>query len=181
MTDNDIFFSLLSGAAHDMDHPGTNNAFEVKCKSKLALLYNDQSVLEHHHAASFFFLLDNVNYDCNIMVDFSDKERVDGRKMILENILGTDMTKHAAIQAEVQAIAMLPVAERQMGEKNKAYLIKALVHAADIGNPTRPFDIAKKWGVNIVKEFFHQGDREKALGLEISFGCDRSISNFAKS
>jgi hypothetical protein len=101
MTDNDIFFSLLSGAAHDMDHPGTNNAFEVKCKSKLALLYNDQSVLEHHHAASFFFLLDNVNYDCNIMVDFSDKERSDGRKMILENILGTDMTKHAAIQAEV--------------------------------------------------------------------------------
>ena len=74
MTDNDIFFSLLSGAAHDMDHPGTNNAFEVKMKSKLALLYNDQSVLEHHHAASFFFLLDNVNYDCNIMNGFSKKE-----------------------------------------------------------------------------------------------------------
>jgi cAMP-specific phosphodiesterase 4 len=68
-----------------------------------------------------------------------------------------------------------------MGEKNKAYLVKALVHAADIGNPTRPFEIAKKWGVNIVKEFFHQGDREKALGIEISFGCDRLISNFAKS
>ena len=41
MTDYDIFFSLLSGAAHDMDHPGTNNAFEVKMKSKLAILYND--------------------------------------------------------------------------------------------------------------------------------------------
>lgn len=67
MTDNDIFFSLLSGAAHDMDHPGTNNAFEMKCKTKLAILYNDQSVLEQHHAASFFFLLDNVNYDCNVM------------------------------------------------------------------------------------------------------------------
>lgn len=74
MSDNDIFFSLLSGAAHDMDHPGTNNAFEVKMKSKLAILYNDQSVLEHHHAASFFFLLDNVNYDCNIMNGFSLKE-----------------------------------------------------------------------------------------------------------
>jgi cAMP-specific phosphodiesterase 4 len=181
MTDNDIFFSLLSGAAHDMDHPGTNNAFEMKSKSKLALLYNDQSVLEHHHAASFFFLLDNVNYDCNVMADFSEKEKNDGRKMILENILGTDMTKHVAIQAEVKAIAALPEGERQMGEKNKAYLIKALVHAADIGNPTRPFEIAMKWGVNIVKEFFHQGDREKFQGLEISFGCDRMTSNFAKS
>jgi cAMP-specific phosphodiesterase 4 len=28
------------------------------------------------------------------------------------------------------------------------------VHAADIGNPTRPFDIAKKWAEQIVKEFF---------------------------
>jgi cAMP-specific phosphodiesterase 4 len=101
--------------------------------------------------------------------------------MILENILGTDMTKHNAILADVKAIAELPEAERQMGDKNKAYLLKALVHAADIGNPTRPFEIAKKWGINIVKEFFHQGDREKALGLEISFGCDRSNSNFAKS
>ena len=81
----------------------------------------------------------------------------------------------------MKAIAVLPEAERQLEGKNKAYLLKALVHAADIGNPTRPFEIAKKWGINIVKEFFHQGDREKALGLEISFGCDRIISNFAKS
>jgi hypothetical protein len=26
---------------------------------------------------------------------------------------------------------------------NKGTLLKALVHASDIGNPTRPFDIAK--------------------------------------
>ena len=58
MTANDIFFTLISGAAHDMDHPGTNNLYEIKCKSKLAHLYNDQSVLENHHAASFFFLLE---------------------------------------------------------------------------------------------------------------------------
>jgi 3',5'-cyclic-nucleotide phosphodiesterase len=37
----EIFMTLLSGAAHDMDHPGTNNVFEIKCKSKLSILYND--------------------------------------------------------------------------------------------------------------------------------------------
>jgi hypothetical protein len=42
-----------------MDHPGTNNMFEIKTQSKLSILYNDQSVLEMHHAASFFFLLEN--------------------------------------------------------------------------------------------------------------------------
>lgn len=55
----DIFITLLSGAAHDMDHPGNNNWLEIKSRSKLAILYNDVSVLENHHAASFFFLLDN--------------------------------------------------------------------------------------------------------------------------
>jgi hypothetical protein len=48
----------LSSAAHDVDHPGHNNMFEIKTKSKLATLYNDQAVLENHHAATFFFLLD---------------------------------------------------------------------------------------------------------------------------
>ena len=71
LTPFDIFITLLSAAAHDMDHPGNNNIYEIKCKSKLALLYNDQAVLENHHAASFFFLLDNNKLDCNIMVKFS--------------------------------------------------------------------------------------------------------------
>jgi hypothetical protein len=95
MTANDIFFTLISGAAHDMDHPGTNNMYEIKCKSKLATLYNDQAVLENHHAASFFFLLENEELNC--IRNMSPKEKADGRKMILDNILGTDMSKHSII------------------------------------------------------------------------------------
>jgi 3',5'-cyclic-nucleotide phosphodiesterase len=41
LNDLEIFSTLVSGAAHDVDHPGTNNVFEIKCRSKLALLYND--------------------------------------------------------------------------------------------------------------------------------------------
>ena len=41
MTDLDVFIVLVSAAAHDMDHPGNNNVFETKTRSKLALLYND--------------------------------------------------------------------------------------------------------------------------------------------
>ena len=60
MNDLEVFTTMISGAAHDMDHPGTNNVFETKTRSKLALLYNDNAILENHHAASFFFLLDNT-------------------------------------------------------------------------------------------------------------------------
>jgi len=26
----EVLFTILSGAAHDMDHPGNNNLFEIK-------------------------------------------------------------------------------------------------------------------------------------------------------
>jgi hypothetical protein len=55
---------IISAAAHDVDHPGNNNLLEIKTKSKLATLYNDQSVLESHHAATFFFLIEDEG--CNI-------------------------------------------------------------------------------------------------------------------
>jgi hypothetical protein len=65
--------------------------------------------------------------------------------------------------------------------KKKTNILKALVHAADIGNPTRPYQIAKMWAEKIVKEFFYQGDKERAFGLEISMLCDRHKVNFATS
>jgi len=54
----------VAGAAHDVDHPGNNNFLETKRQSKLAILYNDQSVLEMHHAATFFFMVEDS--DCDI-------------------------------------------------------------------------------------------------------------------
>ena len=38
---------LLAAVGHDVDHPGTNNAFMVSTDAQLALRYNDVSVLEH--------------------------------------------------------------------------------------------------------------------------------------
>ena len=90
----DIFITMVSGAAHDMDHPGNNNVFETKCKSKLALLYNDYAVLENHHTASFFFLLDNISTECDIFTEFSIEDSDYSRKCIIDNIMGTDMSKH---------------------------------------------------------------------------------------
>lgn len=54
----------------------------------------------------------------------------------------------------MKAISELPEDCRLLDTKNKRSLLKALVHAADIGNPTRPFDIAKTWAEKIVSEFF---------------------------
>jgi hypothetical protein len=181
MTDLQVFCTLISGAAHDMDHPGTNNVFEIKTRSKLALLYNDLSVLENHHAASFFFLVDNEKHDCNIFRHMKLDDRNKCRKQILESILCTDMSKHGQIQEEIKKIGELEPENRKMDSDNKLVIVRALVHAADICNSSRPFPIAKLWAESLFCEFFAQGDKEKELNLEVTYLCDRTKFNFAQS
>lgn len=48
--------ALVAAAAHDVDHPGTSSAFLCNARHPLAVLYNDVSVLEFHHAALTFKL-----------------------------------------------------------------------------------------------------------------------------
>jgi len=64
------------------------------------------------------------------------------------------MSKHASIQSELKSWKDLNEEERDLKDKNKLNLIKALVHAADISNPTRPFDVANLWSHRIISEFF---------------------------
>lgn len=42
------FVSLIMQLCHDLDHRGTNNAFQLKTDSPLAILYTT-STMEHHH------------------------------------------------------------------------------------------------------------------------------------
>lgn len=48
--------ALIAAAVHDIDHPGRSSAFLCNSGSPLAILYNDSSVLESHHAATTFRL-----------------------------------------------------------------------------------------------------------------------------
>jgi hypothetical protein len=77
---------LLASVSHDADHPGTTNAYQVNTSSQLALRYNDASVLEHHHAATAFALMDSTKLLANM-----DREEYRAlRKLIVGAILATD-------------------------------------------------------------------------------------------
>ena len=60
---NDVFtelelFSVLVGAiAHDVGHPGLNNAYLVNSKNELALKHNDKSPLENMHCVKLYEIL----------------------------------------------------------------------------------------------------------------------------
>lgn len=48
---------ILAAAAHDVEHYGLTNDFLVASQDDLAVLYNDKSPLENHHASRLFSLL----------------------------------------------------------------------------------------------------------------------------
>ncbi|KAG0283380.1 hypothetical protein BGZ96_012263 [Linnemannia gamsii] len=56
-------------------------------------------------------------------------------------------------------------------------LSNCLLHAADISNAVKPWDLCKRWSDLVVQEFFRQGDIEKAQHLPISPNMDRDQHN----
>ncbi len=71
MDDLDVVSFLMAAAVHDFRHFGYNNGFLVNSKHKLALRYNDKSVLESWHVAEAFKVAQQFK-DCDIFAKLSD-------------------------------------------------------------------------------------------------------------
>jgi cAMP-specific phosphodiesterase 4 len=97
----EILALLLAGLCHDVDHTGRNNAFEINKGTDLAILYHDVSVLEQHHAATAFFILNNPKYNILSRIGLEDRKTI--RKLMIDSILATDMSKHFPMIAELTA------------------------------------------------------------------------------
>ncbi|UXI15715.1 clathrin-adaptor protein [Sarcoptes scabiei] len=86
---------LIAAIIHDIDHPGRNSAFLSNSNHELALLYNDISILESHHAAYGFRLTVGDNSDhINIFKNLDRETYIEVRQSIIDMVLATEMTKH---------------------------------------------------------------------------------------
>lgn len=94
--------AIVAAMAHDTDHPGLNNGFLVNSKDEMALLYNDQSVLENHHVAQTFMLLREEELD--ILAHFPPPDYRKIREVIIKMVLATDMAVHAASMNMLKSI-----------------------------------------------------------------------------
>ena len=75
-----VLSAILASSIHDVDHPGVTNQYLVNTSSELALIYNDESVLENHHLAVAFKLIQD--HECDILASLSKKQRHSVRKMV---------------------------------------------------------------------------------------------------
>ncbi len=60
---------------------------------------------------------------------------------------------------------------------NRLFIMELFLHCSDISNPFKPFNVCAKWADLVMAEFFDQGDKERALGFDISPGFDRNTTN----
>ena len=75
-----VLSAILASSIHNVDHPGVTNQYLVNTGSELALIYNDESVLENHHLAVAFKLIQD--HECDILASLSKKQRHSVRKMV---------------------------------------------------------------------------------------------------
>jgi GAF domain-containing protein len=156
------FAILIASLCHDLEHTGRNNMFEVNKSSHLAMIYNDKSVLENHHSAVTFKILQER--ESNLIASFTSDLKKSFRKLVIVAILGTDMSKH------VDIITLMNSRFKDLGEtplKNSDLdnLATLIVHSADLSHPCKEFESYQKWSQKVCDEFTLQYQEELKLGL----------------
>ncbi|XP_078733535.1 uncharacterized protein LOC144947979 [Lampetra fluviatilis] len=126
---------FVAAAVHDYDHPGRSNSFLVETGDDRALLYNDRSVLENHHAsASWRLLLSRPGLNFLAGLERSEFRRV--RFLVLEAVLATDLQRHFHFLGDLDA--------------------RLCIKMADVSGPTKIRTLHLRWTQSIASEFYAQ-------------------------
>ncbi|KAM6447718.1 cGMP-dependent 3',5'-cyclic phosphodiesterase isoform 1-T1 [Liasis olivaceus] len=161
LEDIEIFALFISCMCHDLDHRGTNNSFQVASKSVLAALYSSEgSVMERHHFAQAIAILNT--HGCNIFDHFSRKEYQRMLDLMRDIILATDLAHHLRIFKDLQKMA--DVGYDPSNKQHHSLLLCLLMTSCDLSDQTKGWKTTRKIAELIYKEFFSQGDLEKAMG-----------------
>ena len=186
---------LLSAICHDLEHPGTTNAYQVNTGSALALRYNDASVLENHHCCVGFAAMErNGILKC---LDAATLKAL--RKLFVAAVLATDMSVHKDLLARVGARATAEAAPSAAGggpappapsgngavgkpgvgdappcgfsrdsPEDRQLLVSFLLHCADLCNPLLPPPVSRRIANELSMEFSRQAELERAASLPVT-------------
>ncbi len=129
LTEMDLLALLVAAICHDVDHPGLNNNFQINDSTHLALLYNDLSVLENHHASRSFYLMNSP--ENNLFANFDESSYREIRRMIISAILATDMAYHFELMSKFTThLNMQPFSQKSADSRQ--LLINVILHVAGI-------------------------------------------------
>ncbi|XP_066287139.1 cGMP-dependent 3',5'-cyclic phosphodiesterase-like isoform X2 [Branchiostoma lanceolatum] len=170
LTDVELFALFVACLCHDLDHRGTNNAFQVSSKSVLAALYSSEgSVLERHHFAQAMCILNTEG--CNIFENLNKRDYEQALDLFQEIILATDLAHHLSAVKDLETMAK--EGYDKSNPRCHTLLTCLLMTSCDLSDQTKGWGTTKKIAELIYQEFFRQGDLEKSMGYRPHEMMDR--------
>ena len=120
-------------------------------------------------------LMDDMNLFENIPIE-TQREM---RKMIIECVLNTDLSKHFMLLTELKTKLGNDFPTDSV--EDRSLIMSMTLRTADCFKVVRGPTIFFKWMEAMFQEFFKQGDMEKVLDLPISKFMDRDNTNKEKA
>ncbi|XP_076858975.1 dual 3',5'-cyclic-AMP and -GMP phosphodiesterase 11A isoform X2 [Brachyhypopomus gauderio] len=172
LTELETLALLVGCVCHDLDHRGTNNAFQAKTGSALSLLYGTSATLEHHHFNHAVMILQSEGH--NIFSNLSSRDYGDLMQLLKQSILATDLTLY--FENRSRFFELVNKGEYNWNVKEHRDMFRSmLMTACDLGAVTKPWETSQKVAQLVTSEFFEQGDRERSeLKLTPSAIFDRN-------
>lgn len=178
LTPLELLSVVLAAIVHDVGHPGVSNDFLIRTRAPEAILYNDRSPNENGHCATGFTIL--LKPQNNFLSHFSEPDFAQVRSLIIDIVLATDMKQHGMLMSELTAsISRQGPSLASWQPKQRLNVLQMLLHCADLSNCVKPLPHCAKWADHVVREFWAQGEKERALGLSVSPLCDEYTTNIA--
>ena len=156
-TDLELFVLIVACLCHDLDHRGTNNTFQTKTESPIALLYST-STMEFHHFEQSVMILNCPG--CEIFGSLKDENYKLAIKMLKEAILSTDLALYFKKRSDFQSLVENHQADWTQFE-NRGILRAMMMTACDVAAITKPWPVQQRVAELVASEFFEQGDLER--------------------
>ena len=160
---------MFAALMHDVDHTGRNNLYEIKSYSKLAVRYNDDSVLENHHTARAFLILSVKQF--NIFEKMHHNDYVLFRQYVIHAILSTDIKKHFTdlnkFKNRLDCGDFSPY-EEQDDITDFLLMLGILIHSCDLYTPTLEWDASLRWSMRLNAEFRTQNRCEELQKIPLT-------------
>ncbi|XP_052829828.1 dual 3',5'-cyclic-AMP and -GMP phosphodiesterase 11A [Octopus bimaculoides] len=171
LSEKEVLALIVACLCHDLDHRGTNNAFQHKSSSALSQLYGTKATLEHHHFNHALMILNSDGH--NLFANLSSEDYAEVINLLKQAILATDISLHLQIRSKF--FDMIDNEVKQLEDKNQNEILRSiLMTTCDIAAITKPWIVQRRVADLVMSEFFDQGDKErKELKIEPMAHMDR--------
>ncbi|CAL8109890.1 unnamed protein product [Orchesella dallaii] len=154
----EVLGMFVACLCHDLDHRGTNNSFQAKTGSALALLYGTQNTMEHHHFNHAVMIINSEGH--NIFSGLSSEHYSRVMNVLKQCILATDLTVYFHKRNSFFDLVKNGTYSWE-DEGQREILRSMLMTASDLAASTKPWSVQRRVAELVTTEFFAQGDQER--------------------